>query len=233
MPGWEFLVDSREKRPFKDRVKAHGITYRETALDADFVLRRLRPEVKDEVGFERKAVADLVQSIGQKSKKGFHYQPRLFEQARRMSKLFDVRVLVISGDLNAYKTNLYFKTGRRFHVHESVIWGSLSSVFVRYGVNVVWLPDDDALIEFVYRTCVKVSEGKLGLSKDPPKYMKYDAKQMLATIPGITHRVAGEMLKKFITLRGVATARAKELETIDGIGPVTADSINKFFRKKY
>ncbi len=231
--GYEFLVDSREKATVKNRVAAHGIQFRETALDADFVLRMLRPEVKDIAGFERKAVADLVQSIGQRYKTKGHYQPRLFEQARRMSKLFDTSFLVISGDLDKHKEQLFFKTRGRFKIHDNVIWGSLASLAIRYNIQVAWLPDDDALIEFVHRACVKISEGKLNMAKEVPKYTRFSAQGMLAMFPGITSKIAERMLKKLGSLRSVATAKTEELEKVDGIGPVTADTVNKFFRKKH
>ena len=233
MHGYEFLVDSREKLDFKNRIRAHDIEFRETVLNADFVLRKLSPEVVDIVGVERKTVADLVHSIGQKYKTKGHYQPRLFEQARRMDHLFGIKYLVISGDLEKHIKKLFFSTKNRFKVHKPVIYGSLASIAVRYGINIFWLPDDNALIEFVYRVFVKISEGKLGRAKEAPKYTRFDGKQMLATIPGVTFPIAERVLKHFGSLWRVARAKTDDLEKVDGIGPSTSLEIYKLFHRKW
>ena len=223
--GFEFLVDSREKKEITMSIlKRRNIPHRVTALNAgDFVLRDLNQKpVKSIVGIERKAIPDLMQSIQSK---------RLFEQCKRLTDLYEIPMLMISGNMGDYMARMD-KIGMK--VNTNVTYGTIASLSVRGGIQVMWFPDDVTLIEVAYRICEKVSEGKYLKGINPKaKYLTFTPKNMLTSIPGITNRKADEMLRKMSSLKGVANATKEQLTRVNGIGDGMADKILKLFNKEY
>ncbi len=188
---------------------------------ADYALRQLKP-FQDLVGIERKTVQDLVQSIASQ---------RLFVQVDKLTKNYNIPILAISGDLNQVRS-LMRKMG--FRINESVIMGTIASLIVRQGFQVLWVPDDRTLIDIAYRICSKVSEGK---HKLPPRrgtkrdLMKQDL--FLERFPGITLPIAKKMLKRFGSLRNIANATADQLTIVDNVGDSKAKLIESFFTEEY
>ena len=222
--GYEFLVDSREKENrTKQIVLQKGIPHRIDALNADFVLRKIDGVMVDIVGIERKAVADLVQSITSK---------RIFDQIPKLKNNHKICFLFISGSLEEHEQKL-FMMKPPLHLHKNVIYGALASMMVRDRLNVCWFPNDSALVEMAYRVCKKVSEGKWGEERSvEPKYDMYDPARMLNNhIPGVSLEKAKSLLAKFGTLKGVAIADTAQLQSVAGIGPETASLIYQLFRK--
>lgn len=220
--GYEFLVDSREKEKIvKAIVQRKGIPHRITALAAgDFALRKTTPPVETIVGIERKSVQDLVQSI---------QSQRLFNQCERMTRRYRIPMLFISGSIADYLQRM---GQMKLRVNTNVIYGSISSLMVRGGIQVAWFPDDVTLVDVAYRVCVKVSEGKYGTGLDNrPKYLGYSPKQVLMQVPGVNSTVADRMLAKFGSLRVIAVTNVNRLSSVDGIGDKTAEKIHKLFNK--
>lgn len=219
-PGWEFLIDTREKEPFRNLVKNKGFVHRVTTLNADLVLRRNNKPAAEVVGIERKAINDLVQSISTN---------RIFDQIKRLKQTHEIPMLMISGDLN--KLEWKFKQELNMTINPSVIYGSLASLAVRERLYIYWWPDDNTLIEAAYRMFTKISEGKWAEERTlMAKYEMYDPKKMLQrTVPGLTQSKVMKLFERFKTLKGISLAELEHLQSIDGIGPETAKLIYNLF----
>ena len=223
--GYEFLVDSREKEAIvKSIVKRKGIPHRVTALAAgDFALRNLNVKpVKTVVGIERKSIQDFVQSVQSR---------RIFDQCNRLSYLYDISYLMISGNIADYMAKMH---GMKFKVNTNVIYGTIASLTVKGGIHILWFPDDVTLIDVAYRICEKISEGKyqMGL-KSKPKYLEYSPKRVLMTVPGVTSRIADGLLSKFGSLKVIACTSATSLTVVPGVGEALAKKIKVLFEKEY
>jgi len=222
-PGFEFLVDSREKEKFVQLVQVAKIPHRVTALNADLVLRRNTKPAAEVVGIERKAINDLVQSI---------QSQRIFDQMKRLKATHEIPFLMISGSLEELEWK--FKQELNLQIQPSVVYGSLASIIVRERVNVMWFPNDRTLIDVAYRICVKISEGKWGEERMlAAKYEVYNPIKMLVMhIPGMTTVKAKRLLEKFGSLKGVALAEQRQLECVEGVGPELSKLIVGIFAKK-
>ena len=223
--GYEFLVDSREKKEVSLHIlKRKGIPHRITALAAgDFALRNLNVKpVKTIVGIERKAIPDLMQSI---------QSQRLFEQCRRLVDLYEIPYLMISGNIGDYSARM---DKSELRVNTNVIYGTIASLSVKGRIQVMWFPDDVTLIDVAYRICEKVSEGKYmqGLGKKP-KYLTFTPKNALMNIPGISSRIADDLLREFVTLKNVANTDKNILTRVNGVGDKAAERIRKLFDREH
>jgi len=223
--GYEFLVDSREKKELTLSIlKRKEIPHRVTALAAgDFALRNLNVKpVKTVVGIERKSIPDLMHSIQSK---------RIFEQCKRLVDLYEIPYLMISGSTADYLQRM---DDIKLKVNLNVIYGTLASLSVKGGVQVMWFPDDVTLVEVAYRICTKVSEGKYmqGLGKKP-KYLTFTPKNTLMNIPGVSSRIADDLLNRFGTLKSIAIADAEELQLVNGVGDKLAGSIRRLFDREH
>ena len=98
----------------------------------------------------------------------------------------------------------------------------------------MWFPDDNTLVDVAYRICEKVSEGKYGLGvQHKPKYLDFSAKKALTSVPGVSSKIAGELLSEFKTLKNIANADKAKLTKVDGIGDKMAEKIIMLFEKEY
>jgi len=225
--GYEFLVDTREKKPFRDKVTRivgkEDVKWRLTTLDTDLVLRRVRPKpTEDIVGFERKSVSDLVNSV---------QSGRIFKQVARQKKLFRINFLVISGSVQEFQRQLQFKR-KNLHVNMAPIYGALASFAVKERIHVMWFPDDSTLIDVVYRICTKISEGKYDAERElSSKYQMCVPSRSLSIVPGVTETTATSLLNTFGSLRGICLATEEELQLVDGIGPKVAKDLHEFLGK--
>jgi len=221
--GYEFLVDSREKKDIiKAIVKKKNIKHRVTALAAgDFVLRKLSKPVESIVGIERKAIPDLVQSI---------QSQRLFNQCAKLKRNYKICYLMISGDLNSYLAKMH---EMKLKVNINVIYGTIASVSVRGEIQVMWFPNDSTLVDVAYRICEKVSEGKYGMGIDSrPKYLMFSPKRVLMSVPGVSSKIADKLLGRFGSLKTIANTELPKLTAVDGVGDKMAEKIYSLFNKE-
>jgi len=219
---WEMLLDSREKPKFKQLVRKKYPTFRETALDADLVLRQITTPVQDVVGIERKVIGDLVQSI---------QTQRFFSQLKKLKHHFKIPMLMIVGDLTDYKTKMW--QSMKLSINDSVIYGSIASAVVREHIHVMWFPDDHSLIEVVYRILKKVTEGKYGEERRiQPKLAEYDPIKVLMHVPGITQSISKNIFRKYRSLDVISQLSIDQLKTVDGVGQHKAHLIWKLFHLK-
>lgn len=215
-------MDSRENKRIKYLVKQMKIPHEIQALSsADYALRQMKP-YKNLVGVERKTIHDLIQSISTQ---------RLFGQMDKVVSNYNIPYLMISGSLNDARATLR-KMG--FRINESVIHGTIASLTVRQGIQVLWVPDDRTLIDVAHRICTKVSEGKYNI---PPrrgsKRSKLKPELFLEQFPGITLPIAKKMLARFGSLRNIANAKANQLTIVPNVGDSKARLIEDFFGREY
>ena len=220
--GYEFLIDSREKFALKKKVTTlWGLPFKEYPLPCGDIALRYAPigaKTRWLVGAERKAVNDLVQSIMTK---------RIFNQIKRMTELYDVGFLCVTGSLE--DTAQMLKRDVGIKVNENNIFGSLASIMVRNKFHLCWFPDDRTMFKIMYAIMVKIAEGKYGEPmRTAPKFSKYNASSALADhIPGVNKKIAGKLLTKFGSLKNIAACKVEHLTTVDGVGTSTAVLIKK------
>lgn len=112
-------------------------------LGVDLEIKRLKTGdyVWNDVCIERKTINDLCGSI---------VDGRIKSQCRRMSGQFKHSFVLVSGKIKE----------RTADIHEHCILGMISSLVIKYGVNVIILDDDKQLAYMISRIITKLQEVK-------------------------------------------------------------------------
>jgi ERCC4-type nuclease len=205
------IIDSREKK-LPEIAARIGIPFSVSALEAGDI------DCGGGCIIERKSIGDLWASIT---------GPRVDQPLRiAMHPEITYPILGIVGDL----TQLYAITS---NANPDVVIGFIASCIVRYGFSIIWVPSDEQLLAIANSMHEKIKEGKMGLPPRPVTKIP-GVRQIFALTMAtrVSPRLAGELLKKFGNLRGVAEAKYEDLIMISGIGPSTAESIINFFNEK-
>lgn len=223
---YEILIDSREKYILKMKVKSEWkLPYIECPLGCGDLALRYAPvggKTRYIAGAERKAMNDLIQSIGQK---------RIFDQVKRMTEFYDINFLCVVGSLDEMIRMLKDKVG--IQINPERVYGTLASITVRNKFHLMWFPDEKSLFTVMYKIFVKISEEKYGEPlRLSPKFAKFNATSTLSDhVPGVTKKIARRLLAKFGSLRGIAIAQPKNLSTVDGVGNSTAKLIHRLLNE--
>ena len=206
------VVDVYEPKIFVDKLRMLGHEVVVSKLDAgDYQI--------DRCIFERKSVADFVQSMrGWSDRVG----GRLFDQ---MDKLYTyaegsglVPFLMIHGDFGELRRQM-----ERFgELNVSAVFGAIASVVVRYNINVVATVGEDEMLYVMLKIAEKVSEGKLGLPHRKSLRLVHPDRRIahIANVLAVSPRVAEQLCRRFGGLRGILLAKDEELLSVPGIGPV-------------
>lgn len=110
------------------------------------------------------------------------------------------------------------------------IYGLISSLVVRYGYSILWLPNDETLLILANKISQKIEEGKLGLPERPMfKEVALKMMYILCCAVRVTPRLAADLLKKFKTLRNIANASMSDLMSVPGVGVTISENIYKLF----
>ena len=230
--GYKFLVDSREKPKTLAIYDLKSIPYEVEALQADVVLRKVDEKpFRNVVGIEKKRWDDLYQAITTRPNR--HEQPRFFKQIDKLVAYHDHPMVVIFGDL----AEIQVKISKYTKFNKNRIWGTLASIAARSGVEIYCFPDETDAIEFSFRYCEKVSEGKFRERKSKlPKYKRFHPSRALRLVPGITADTAKKLLDKYGCLRYVGRAARKhpgEVKTIKGMGEHQVKNLNRMMNEKW
>lgn len=169
---------------------------------------------------ERKSVNDLVQST---------FDGRVDRQSLGLASIADEKeklpVILVHGSISDVEE--YVKTAH------DIIAGQLASLKVRYGFEVVWMPNlVEALIVFA-KMDRKIIEGKLGRPRKPRvryKTAKNRQAAILATLLSIPQPVAEIIIGKG-GLRWLLEASDEEILRIPGIGPKTLKRLKTWLMK--
>lgn len=213
---YELYVDTREPEFIREICDVCELDFVETSLTSgDFALYYDGTPL---VGIERKSISDLVGSIQKK---------RLFSQVDRMRRTYQVSILVISGTLSEYERMVI---EHDLKLKPSVITGTIASIMVRNGINVLWFENDDYLLDCVIRVLRKTMEGKNGKVKSTNAgVLRQNPAHALTIIPNVTLSIAEKLIEQFGSVKGVAEATEEELMEVKGVGAKTAEKIKEIY----
>lgn len=213
---WAVFVDKREPRDILELCDCLSpIEYKVVnLLCGDFALYYNNIPV---VGIERKEIKDLLLSIKDK---------RIFLQSDMMKGSYDINYIAISGSLGdeIYDSNL----------STSVVMGTISSLIVRRGMNIIWFERDDHLVECVFGIFEKIIDGKyddIETSRSFGSRFKSFPYYTLIKIPFINNKIAEELLERFGTIEQIKEASKDELMEIKGLGPVKSEKLIGLLKK--
>lgn len=200
------IVDDRERSSgILDELRGHDTFLSEVRRLAlgDF-------EIDGRLLFERKTLPDLVASI----KDG-----RLFSQACRLANSDKLVAIILEGtarDLTDTK------------MRREAIQGALISLTLFLGIPLLRSRNQTETVQlmlFAARQGRAVTSGAL-----PRKGRRYRSRQrvqihILQGLPGVGPRRAALLLERFGSIEAVVQASLEALQSVDGIGPETADRI--------
>lgn len=205
------IVDTRE--PKEELLKILAI------IGAEYELKKLDYGDYD-LGFgvivERKTISDFYASIMDGR---FETQFKgLVENARRP-------IVAIVGDIQQLASLPSF--------NPNVIYGGLASLFVRHGMDIIWVQNDWQLLNLIWRIHLKVCEVKEGIA-DRRKIDTYidpvaATVAFLSRIKGVSPVIAARMIAKFGSIKNVVNATIGELMEIEGLGMTKAEDLYRFF----
>jgi len=161
--------------------------------------------------FERKRLADLVQSI----KDG-----RLFRQAKRLAGLSDKGVLLLEGTTTEI---------RHYNMAREAIQGALVNLSLVFGIPVLRALDEKESAQLIVSAADQLRHSHNGVFKRSVK--RYHGKKttqihVLQGLPGVGRRRAQDLLKHFGDVQSVVKASPEQLEAVTGIGKDTAQKIH-------
>jgi ERCC4-type nuclease len=157
---------------------------------------------------ERKSAADFVSSL----KSG-----RLWDQIGRMSERYEVVVVIVEGQPRFPAASLE---------------GAYAGV-VRRGASLFRVANSEETASFIRR--IALQEKKPKRSRKPRATRKWRgpdeiSEDVLSAIPGISVSRAEDLLEHFGSLGAIASADAKDLQEVAGIGKKTAEEIAGVFQ---
>jgi ERCC4-type nuclease len=159
---------------------------------------------------ERKAVGDFVNSL---------FSGRLFEQAERLSKVYEAPLILIEGDLQNTVDML---------PNPRSIWGAFATLIFTHGARIFFTRDRQQTADFIYTLAVRGGSAAVR----PRLYKKVRLKTieearigLLSSLPGIGPKLAHRLLHHFGSARKVFLASVAELTTVEGIGRMKATRI--------
>ena len=212
----EVVIDQRELETTiaRDLSTREGVTTRlETLAVGDYVL-------SDRVAVERKSVADFLDTLvgGDRS---------LFEQVGDLARAYARPVVIVEGE------DLY---GER-NVEPNAIRGALASLSVDFGASVLRTTDPDGTRELLATIADREqTDNDRTVSAHGEKADKTLAEQqeyVVSSIADVGPVTARALLSEFGTVEAVMTARGDDLQTVDGVGEVTADRIREVVGSDY
>ena len=215
--GVEIVIDQRELDATIARTLngTDGLTTRlETLEVGDYVL-------SDRVAVERKAVPDFMDTLlaGDRD---------LFDQVGDLTTHYSRPVLIIEGEEDLY--------GER-NVHPNAIRGALASLAVDFGISVLFTRDEDdtaRLLETIARReqesqSREVSVHGESAAKTLPEQQEY----VVASIADVGPVTARSLLASLGSVEAVLTADEETLQSVEGVGEVTAERIREVVGSEY
>jgi len=166
--------------------------------------------IEDEIVVERKTVPDFAQSI---------IDGRLFRQAQKMNRFFEVAVFLIEGE------DLY-NCGVDIHPH--VMMGAIVSIATRWHIPIIFPRSKEETVLFLWLIATQHNEVKEELSSRPgyrPKTYRKRQVYILQGLPQVGPKTANELLNYFQSVEKVFTATEEELMKVPHLGKKKAHQI--------
>lgn len=206
------VVDERERASgVPDLLRGLGLMVDHRMLEVgDYVLPGY--------AVERKDIKDFLRSL---------YSRRIFDQARRLTEIYQNPVLVVEGDIVPLM-------GRK--IRPRAYWGALSVLTFDYGLRVFFTADKTQTANLIYTLRRKRPLKLVGpVVKKKPKVVDTEKMQlqMITHLPGIGLKLADRLLREFETVRKVFAASTAELSAVRGLGKVTAYRISRLLDAPY
>jgi len=206
-------VDSREGRSavVKELLRL-GVEVKLSSLAVgDYV-------VTDDVGVERKTVADFSASIIDK---------RLFAQAREIASAYAKPFLLLEGE------SLYTVGG----VSAQAVRGAVLSVILDFKIPVLWTRNaaETALILYALARREQMERGghiTLRAEKKPLS-LKEQQEYVVAGLPNVESTLARRMLEAFESVENIFSATEEDLRNVKGIGKGIAAKIRRVITERY
>jgi Fanconi anemia group M protein len=162
--------------------------------------------VGDDVGVERKTVADLHRSIA---------NGRLWSQLLACRQELDRTYLLVEG--SALDAGYISRAGIR---------GALLEVGDR-GVTVVRAIDGNDSALWLVRIAARLRRGESRFSAPRRRPRTTTPFQLVSAVPGIGQRTAADLLGRFGSVRAIANADVAELKSVQGVGPRRASMLQR------
>jgi ERCC4-type nuclease len=205
------IVDERERPSgVAEELRSLGAMVEYRVLDiADYIV--------GQYAVERKSVRNFVSSL---------YSGRLFDQGYRLGEAYQVRILIVEGDL-------WEVVGRQKNPRS--LWGAVISAVLDFGLNTFFTPDEKQTGQFLY-TLAKGSRYKSGI-KDPPlivrkprtRDMKLTQLSVLSGLPGVGPSLAKQLLEYFGSLRRTFAASTTDMAVGARLGRARALALTRLF----
>ncbi len=204
-PKVSIVVDSRETGEVERHLKGFAEVTRKMLACGDYVL-------SERVAAERKTVMDFLSSLRDQ---------RLFAQLRELAESYERPVLVIEGSQELLLNNGF---------PANAVRGALSAIAVDYRVPILWTGDSRETALQLYWLANREQVGgksSIALRPEKPRTQAISEWQefLVGGLPGISTVRARKLLEHFKSPADLFLATEKELATVEGIGPKTAESI--------
>jgi len=212
------IIDTREPKRMVAVFKALGCDVTVDTLDrgdyADLPFKR--PDTGEQdylIAVERKRIGDLINKL---------YSGQVFRQAIELAEAA-IPYYILVGSITKFE-----KDSRKVIVNKEVIYGTIASLSLRYGIQVMWVPSDLVFAKIVKKLFDKAREKKIGKPHSIRNLYKGRDKRIdiLCTLFRVTRRQAKELLKRY-NIRQIIDLPESKLEEIPFIGPATARKIVK------
>lgn len=194
-------------------------------IDNDFLVKLDKLEVGDyllskDVIVEYKTDLDFVNSI---------VDGRLLMQLKQLKNMYKKPIIIIEGSRDLYSIR---------NIHPNSIRGVLATIAVSYNIPILYTisSKDTAMImkTIAMREQLKDENKEFTLHFEKPlKSNKQMQEYIVSSFPGIGMHLAKPLLTNFKTLKNLANASVNDLQKIELIGKVKAQSLYNLFNYDY
>ncbi len=173
---------------------------------------------------ERKRIEDLVHSV---------FDGRFFTQVRELTRYSGKAFLLIEGSLNRLK----YVTSRAKAIEAALITAVMFS-----DLRVLYSNDSRHSAEILKYMAEKLQESKVrvptpttyrGSAKPKEAGIREWQLHVVSALPGVGPVLAERLLKKFGSIKAIASASPAELSRVEGIDENKALRIHKIFNARY
>lgn len=202
------IVDDRERGSrLAESLKSYDVLLRVSRIDVgDYV-------ISDRIVVERKSFRDFEASV---------MDGRIFSQASKMLKY--------------QKPLIVIEPGRPERLSRNAVYGAMASLLSDYGINVVFMPPEEAaalLARMAIREQTEMKR-KVSIVRKPKAWNHDDARiRIVAGFPGISAVKAEKLLSHFSTLHNLFSATEQELMKVEGIGIKRSKEMLKIIYGEY
>jgi len=214
----------QEKKESEEHIKVF-YDYRERESRVPDILREWKIEVveqtlevgdyicSDSIAVERKDGGDFVNSV---------FSGRLFEQARNLCDVYQNPLILVEGK---------FETGGFSSKTASSIRGAIISLAIDFNLPVLFTYDCGETAEYIRmiarREQIERRKGIIVHRGKRPKALWEKQLFLVSGLPGISGKIAQNLLSAFGTPEHVFTANEKELQEVEKIGRLKARRIRE------